>query len=115
MMSLQLSTQQALNLWRLALTDSVRSDGPDLSARQMSILLSIYLLPPPHTVRGLSASLNVSKPAVVRALDVLESLEFARRRRDERDRRNVLVQRTVKGSVYLSEFSDMICAAGRTL
>ena len=49
-----LNQDDALVLWREALTASVRGDGPDLSARQMSILLTVYTLAPPHTVRGLS-------------------------------------------------------------
>jgi DNA-binding MarR family transcriptional regulator len=69
----------------------------------------------PHTVRGLAAFLNISKPAVTRALDRLGKLGFARRKIDEHDRRSVLVQRTVKGSVFLREFADLVGATGRTL
>lgn len=110
-----LNQDDALALWRDALTASVRDDGPDLSARQMSILLTVYTEAPPHTVRGLSGSLNISKPAVSRALDRLGQLGFIRRRRDDYDRRSVQVQRTVKGAVYLSEFADQISEAGRGL
>ena len=102
----------ALGLWRKALVASVRRDGPDLSARQMALLLTVYLCDPPHTVRGLAAALNISKPAVTRALDRLSVLGYVRRRRDTEDRRNVLVQRTVQGSVFLSEFSEMVVEAG---
>ena len=102
------STNQALQLWRGALTDSVRSDGPDLTARQMAILLTVYIEEPPHTVRGLAAALKISKPAVTRALDAMGRLDFIRRKRDETDRRNILVQRTVKGAVFLNDFSDII-------
>ena len=35
-------------------------------------------------------------------------MTLIRRKPDEADRRSVLVQRTVKGSVYLSEFADMV-------
>ncbi|NNG04635.1 MAG: MarR family transcriptional regulator [Inquilinus sp.] len=108
-----LNTAGALDLWRHALVESVRRDGPDLSARQMAILLTVYLTEPPHTVRGLAQALNVSKPAVTRALDRLGELGFARRKQDETDRRNVLVQRTVKGSVYLSEFAELVIDGGR--
>jgi DNA-binding MarR family transcriptional regulator len=73
------------------LVESVRGGGPDLSARQLSLLLTVYLTPPPHTVRGLAELLRVSKPAISRALDRLGMLGFARRKRDEADRRNVLV------------------------
>lgn len=102
----------ALELWRGALVASVRADGPDLSARQLALLLTVYMTPPPHTVRGLAQILNVSKPAITRALDRLGRLGFIRRKRDAADRRNVLVQRTVKGSVFLHEFGQMVIDAG---
>jgi DNA-binding MarR family transcriptional regulator len=67
----ELKPAQALDLWRTVLVDTVRSAGPDLSARQLAIVLTVYLTPPPHTVRGLAALLRISKPAVTRALDRL--------------------------------------------
>ncbi|WP_431857027.1 MarR family transcriptional regulator [Azospirillum sp.] len=103
---------KALGLWRTALVASVRQDGPDLSARQMAIMLQVYLTDPPHTVRGLAGMLNISKPAVTRALDRLSLLGFAKRKRDTEDKRNVLVQRTVKGSVFLSDFAELVIQAG---
>ena len=110
-MSTDLKAVQALDLWRGAIVESVRRDSPDLSARQMALLLTVYLTPPPHTVRGLAADLNVSKPAVTRALDRLSEFGMIKRKIDDADRRSVLVQRTVKGSVYLREFADIIVAA----
>lgn len=110
-MAARLTTQQALDLWRTTVCAGVRDDSPDLSARQIAILLTVYQTPPPHTVRGLSADLNVSKPAITRALDTLGKLGFVRRRRDDADRRSVLVQRTVKGSVFLSELAEYITAS----
>lgn len=101
----------ALELWRHALVASVRADSPDLSARQMALVLSVYLSEGPHTVRGLASALRVSKPAISRALDRLGELGYIRRKRDDLDRRNVLVQRTVKGSVFLTEFAGLIKAA----
>ena len=92
--------------------ESVRGAGPDLSARQLSLLLTVYLTPP-HTVRGLAELLRVSKPAISRALDRLGMLGFARRNRDEADRRNVLVQRTMRGAVFLSDFSALVARATR--
>jgi DNA-binding MarR family transcriptional regulator len=112
-MAIEFTGADGLDLWRRALCESVRRDGPDLSARQMALLLTVYLTPQPHTVRGLAEILNVSKPAITRALDRLGLLGLARRKRDETDRRSVLVQRTVKGSVFLSEFSDIMLGAGR--
>jgi len=104
---------ESLDLWRRAMVDNVRRDAPDLSARQMAALLTVYMTAPPHTVRGLAATLEVSKPAITRALDRLSELELARRKVDPKDRRSVLVQRTVKGSVYLSELAEIIAGAQR--
>jgi DNA-binding MarR family transcriptional regulator len=99
---------QSLELWRHALVASVRGDAPDLSARQMSLMLSVYLGDGPHTVRGLAQALRISKPAVSRALDRLGELGYVYRQRDDMDRRNVLVQRTQSGAKFLTEFSGLI-------
>ncbi len=113
-MAIRLQQNQALQLWHDALKAGVRDARPDLSARQMAIMLTVYNESQRHTVRGLASGLNISKPAVTRALDRLGQLGFIRRVRDSDDRRSVFVQRTVKGSVFLSEFADQISgAAGR--
>lgn len=112
-MSIYLKANEALDLWRGAIVESVRRDGPDLSARQMSLMLTVYISAPPHTVRGLAGTLNISKPAVTRALDRLSQLGFIRRKVDEHDRRSILVQRTVKGSVFLAEFGEIIALTAR--
>ena len=107
----KLTDQAALAIWHAVIAESVRGEKPDLSARQMALLLTVYLEPPPHTVRGLSARLNVSKPAIVRALDSLTKLGFVRRSPDESDRRSVFVNRTVRGAVFLSEFAELVIKA----
>lgn len=107
-MPVVLTTAQALTLWHNVALAMVRDDEPDLSLRQASILLIVYLEAPPHTVRGLAAMLGVSKPVVTRALDSMGKLDLLSRRRDEKDRRNVLVQRTVKGALYLERLADTI-------
>jgi DNA-binding MarR family transcriptional regulator len=114
-MAVDLKPMQALDLWRNVLIKTVRGGGPDLSARQLAIVLTVYMTPPPHTVRGLAALLDISKPAITRALDRLGILGLARRKRDEDDRRSVLVQRTVKGSVFLRDFAEAVSATGRQL
>ena len=106
---------QALKLWHDVGLGIVRSGEPDLSSRQITILLTVYMEPPPHTVRGLAAKLSVTKPVITRALDTMGSLDLVSRRRDESDRRNVVVQRTVQGSLYLERFSDLIIAKAREL
>lgn len=110
-MSVEISELQALDIWRRTVVASVRRDAPDLSARQMSLLLTVYLTPAPHTVRGLAELLKVTKPAITRAVDRLSDLGMVRRKIDENDRRSVLLQRTVKGSVFLREYGELIVAA----
>lgn len=110
-----MDSREALELWRSAVVDSVRSDEPDLTARQMAVLLLVYTTDPPHTVRGLAEKLHVSKPAVTRALDRLATYDFVRRKTDKTDRRNILVQRTVRGSVFLSEFAERVVAAHKAV
>jgi len=98
----------SLELWRHALVSSVRGEAPDLSARQMALMLCVYLSDGPHTVRGLAQYLRISKPAVSRALDRLGELGYVRRERDDLDRRNVLVQRTQNGAIFLTAFAGMV-------
>ena len=105
---MRLSDMQALKLWHDVVLEQVRDDLPDLSLRQMAVLLTVYLEPPPHTVRGLAKKLGVTKPVITRALNAMGRHELLQRRRDENDRRNVLVQRTLKGALYLEALAEMI-------
>lgn len=106
---------QALGLWQRVSLAEVRDDAPDLTLRQMAILLTIYLEPPPHTVRALAARLGVTKPVITRALDTMGAMKFVTRHRDEKDRRNVLIRRTVEGALYVERFGDAIVAAAQEL
>ena len=102
------SSDQLVGILRDTVVALVRRDGPDLSARQLGVFLTCYLRDCGHTVRGLAAELNVSKPAITRALDRLADLELAKRKVDPLDRRSVLVQRTTKGSAYLRDIHKII-------
>lgn len=99
---------EALDLWRRVTVTTVRSDAPDLTARQLAVLMTVRLQPAPHTVRGLASTLNVGKPAITRALDTLSRLGFVQRRRDPKDGRNVFVERTDKGDEFLNQLSQTI-------
>ena len=90
--------------WMRALIAYVRSGEPDLTNRQMALLMLVYLTPGPHTVRGLAKVLGVSKPVVTRALNTLGALGYLRRERDQDDRRNVFVVRTSNGTDFLEGF-----------
>jgi DNA-binding MarR family transcriptional regulator len=104
---------QQIAILRETIVALVRSDGPDLSARQLAVLLTVYLSEGPHTVRGLAADLNVSKPAITRALDRLGELDLARRKVDPADRRSVLVQRTPHGSAFLLDLQKVMVEAAK--
>ncbi|QPC86559.1 MarR family transcriptional regulator [Mesorhizobium sp. NBSH29] len=114
-MVVHMRPSQALRLWQQVALEGVRSDAPDLTMRQISILLSIYLDPPPHTVRALAARLGVTKPVITRALDTMGALKFVSRHRDERDKRNVLIKRTLEGALFVERFGDIIIAKGGEL
>ncbi|MEL8056582.1 MAG: MarR family transcriptional regulator [Pseudomonadota bacterium] len=106
-----MTQRQALELWRKALTAYVRSDESDMTARQQAVLMTVALTPGPHTVRGLSVQLNIAKPAVTRALDVLEKNRLIKRTPDQSDLRSVHIERTVEGTAWLRNFGSLILAA----
>ena len=114
-MPVQCTPDQFIEILRETIVSLVRRDGPDLTARQLGVFLTVYLGEGPHTVRGLASVLNVSKPAITRALDRLGEFDFARRKTDPQDRRSVLVQRTVKGTALLREISATMVEAATAL
>lgn len=114
-MTIDLRPSQSLRLWHQVAIAQVRGEAPDLTTRQMAILLTIYLDPPPHTVRGIAASLGVTKPVVTRALDTMGALGLVARQRDERDRRSVLIKRTVDGALMVEQLGDLIIESARAL
>ena len=114
-MAVHLRPAQALRLWQQVMLSEVRDDAPDLTMRQTAILLTIYLEPPPHTVRALASRLGVTKPVITRALDTMGALKLVSRHRDETDRRNVLIRRTVEGALYVERFGDAIIAKAMEL
>lgn len=111
-MSIPLKPSQGLDLLHditLAMVRETKPDGlADFTHRQLAILLTVYLERPPHTVRGLAQKLGVTKPVITRALDSMGKQAIIARRRDETDKRNVIIQRTVKGALYVEKLGDMV-------
>jgi DNA-binding MarR family transcriptional regulator len=107
-MTSEISTDSLITILRDTVVSLVRRDGVDLSARQLAVFLTCYLDDGAHTVRGLANQLNVSKPAITRALDRLADLDLARRKVDPADRRSVLVQRTSKGTAFLRDIRSVL-------
>lgn len=100
------NTSSPLDDWNQFVTAYVRSGLPDLTNRQMAILLTVCTDKGPHTVRGLASILDVSKPVITRALNKLGQLGYLRRQRDSADRRNVLVAPTEKGAQFLERIGQ---------
>ena len=107
------TSDQLVGILRDTIVAMVRREGPDLTARQLGVFLTCYLRDGEHTVRGLAAELDVSKPAITRALDRLGEFDLARRKRDTRDRRSVLVQRTLRGNALLRDLIKILDEAAR--
>ena len=74
--------------------------GTDMTARQLSTLHLCSLQA--QTVRGLAESMNIAKPAVSRAVDVLAERGYVERRDDPDDRRSVLVYLTKAGREFIA-------------
>ena len=106
-----MNERQALDLWRQLICDYVRSEEADLTVRQQAVLATVAIGNGPHTVRGLAADLNVAKPAITRALDVLEGLGYLKRARDPGDMRSVLIERTPLGAHWLRQFAQRLIDA----
>lgn len=100
--------RKALGLWLDVTAQAVAAKGPDLTARQTAMLLTVYLQRGPHTVRGLAKGLNLGKPAVVRAVDALSEAGLLVRTPDPADRRNVFIEGTPSGALQLSDYARNI-------
>lgn len=114
-MAVVLRPAQAIRLVHDFALALVKDGEPDLSSRQLAILLTIYLEPPPHHVRDLARRLGVTKPVITRALDTMGKLDLVARRRDEKDRRDVVIQRTVKGALAVERIGDLLVAQAAVL
>lgn len=100
------------------LLSEVRLDQPDLSLRQLAVLLVAYQTDELLTVRGLAQHLQISKPAVTRALDRLAEFNLIRREVDFRDHRSVILRRTDAGTAMILRVKAAAAGAnfrGRTV
>lgn len=78
---------------------------PEMTWRQTGVAILACEAPANalQTVRGMAAVLNISKPAVTRALDRLETpaIGFIKRKRDPADARSVLAVPTAAGRKFV--------------
>ena len=66
--------EQRVDVLRETIVGPIRRAGPELTARQLGVLLACYREDEAQTTRGLAAKLDVSKPAITRALDRLSGI-----------------------------------------
>lgn len=109
--TMRIPEERLLHILRDTALSEVRLDQPDLTLRQLAILLVVYQTSELQTVRGLAAHLGISKPAVSRALNRLGDFDLTHRKVDARDRRSVLVERTVTGAAMLKRLKDAMAEA----
>ncbi len=86
---------------------------PDLTTRQLAVMLICHLEEGPQTVLGLAARLQVAKPAITRTLDRLELFDLAHRRQDPRHRRSIVVARTLQGQTFLTSLRGILEEAAK--
>ena len=111
-----LQGQDLMQMLRDTITLMVRSDQGvrDLTSRQLAIFLEAYTEKDGTlTVRGLAESLGVTKPVITRALDRLTELGYVYREVDLRDRRSILVKRTMAGAGYFRTIGDILKQAAK--
>jgi DNA-binding MarR family transcriptional regulator len=96
-----MSVDQKSEVLRQTAMALVRREGPKLTTRQLGVFVTCYLMDDVQTVRDLCLKLNVSKPAITRALDRLSELDLVRRKADPLDRRSILIRRTTAGAKLL--------------
>lgn len=90
-------------LIRGTMLELVRRDGRDLTARQLTTLLSVYLEDEVHSVTSVAQMLKIARPGVTRILDRLVEADLVSRSEDPNDRRRVLITRTRAGTTYVKD------------
>jgi DNA-binding MarR family transcriptional regulator len=85
----------------------VRTGEPDLTMRQLGVLLICATARHPETVKSLAMRMHIAKPIITRAIDRLEELGLARRLPDPFDGRSVLIEVTRTGYTLCRSFASV--------
>ena len=102
-----------LEMLRAAIVADVREEGPDLSIRQLAVLLEVYTSEAQHTVQGMSRRIGLYQAASSRAVQRLEELGLLRRAPNPNDARSVLLGRTNAGAVAFRQWRHWLSQAAR--
>ena len=89
-----------IGLLRDSLLQLVRGDGRDLTARQLTAFMSIYMDDPDHSISSLADLLNIDRSAVTRIIDRLLQFGLVDREEDRENRRRTIVRRTAEGWMF---------------
>lgn len=84
---------------------------PDLTLRQLGVLMRVEASKKALSVKDMAPALNVSKPAITRAIDRLADLGLVDRRGGTMDRRLIEVRATAKGVGFLTKIDRVIAKA----
>jgi DNA-binding MarR family transcriptional regulator len=84
--------------WFLA--ELISNDQPELTNKQMCIFLYVYDTKKICTVKSLTEELKLSKDVVSRCISRLEELNFLSKRKDPKDRRVIIVEKTFAGLCF---------------
>jgi len=110
-----LATDPRIVVLHGTLLSLVRRDGRDLTARQLTAFLSVYMDEHTHTVSTLAELLHISRPGVTRIMDRLVQFDLVAREEDREDRRRVLVRRTARGATFFRELVGISRQVGETV
>ena len=93
-----------------------RRGGPDLTVRQFTTFLAVYMGVATHTISSLAGVLRIGRPALLRIIDRLVDLDLVAREEDREDRRSMLVCRTACGAAFFRDLARISHneSAGRT-
>jgi DNA-binding MarR family transcriptional regulator len=100
--------QTELYEWYQTLGALIAKMPHELTMRQCLILLHIYLLEGEHNVKSLSYTFDLPKASVSRALSALVLLGLLKKRNNPKDKRNIIVHKTMKGIAFLNQFNDIV-------
>lgn len=88
-----------------SLLSLVQREGRDLTVRQLSAFLTVYMNNATYTVSSLADVLHISRPGATRVMDRLEQFSLIARGGASNDRRCILVRRTARGAAFFRELT----------
>ena len=105
-------SEKTANL-QILLRTLVRNDELDISLRQMAVLTTVGAWPGSAipSVKDVAEHLDLFKPAVTRALDMLETAKLVTREPHAADRRMVDLKVTKEGRTFLNRSVHLITRA----